>query len=362
LRPRIAEEDVKYRYTALFSIKGLSLPPAEDEKVLVLGPAAGLRAILTSQPNSHTFEGDRSLAVARLMLQALFNSEPTGNEFKQRVASAVEELRAARQKEFGSSPFLVVIGEGEVPSFNPMHEKDAEDFIVCFDGADKGEIRARFHDKLTALLNSMISEAESVIGIRRVADPVVFFREDGRPVYSYTFSAGSVGAYVSRPLTDDRVQAIGELYRLLAANTTLPRVQRLIRSSLETEDDPLRSFLAAWSAFEIFVNKVFATYEARFFESVLEEGHPEVQRKYLGRIREVMQDKYRLKDKFAAISFQLSPGTGDEDLKTVIQVKNTRDDLSHGESVDEMSLPVKSIRDLASKYLRLHVEYENRKD
>lgn len=351
---------MKYRYTALFSIKGLSLSPAEGEKVLVLDSAPGLRAILTTQPDSHAFEGDRSTAVAGLMLRALFNSEPTGNEFKQGVASAVEELRATRQKEFGSSPFLVVIGEGEVASFNPTHEKDADDFIVCFDGADKGEIRARFHAKLTALLNSMSSEAESVIGIRKVADPVVFFREDGKPVYSYTFSAGSVGAYVSRVLTDDRVKAIDELYRLLAADTALPRVQRLIRSSLETEDDPLRSFLAAWSAFEIFVHKVFTTYEARFFDGLLEEEHLEVQGKYLGRIREVMNDKYRLADKFAAISFQLSPGTGDEDLKTVMQVKTARDQLLHGESVDEMSLPVKSIRDLASKYLRLHIESGNR--
>lgn len=352
---------MKYRYTALFSIKGLSLPPAGGEKVLVPDSAAGLRAILTSQPNSHAFEGDRSLAVAGLMLRALFNSEPTGNEFKQRVATAVEELRAERQKEFGSSPFLVVIGEGDAPSFNPTHERDAEDFIVCFNGADKGEIRARFHIALTALLNSLVSAAENVIGIRTVADPVIFFREDGKPVYSYTLTGGSVDAYVSKPLPDDRAQAIGALYRLLAANTNLQRVQRLIRSSLETEDDPLRSFLAAWSAFEIFVNKVFAAYEARFFDSVLEEGHPEVQRKYLGRIREVMRYKYRLADKFAAISFQLSPGTGDEDLKTVIRVKTVRDELSHGESVNEKGLPVKAIRDLASKYLRLHIENENAK-
>jgi hypothetical protein len=356
VRPRIAEEGMKYRYTAIFSIKGLSLPPSEGEKTLVIDSAVGLRAILTSQPNSHTFEGDRSLAVAGLMLRALFNSEPTGNEFKQRVATAVEELQAARQREFGSSPFLIVIGEGEIPSFNPAHERDAEDFIVCFDGADKGAIRGRFHDKLTALLNAIVSEAETVIGIRKVADPVVFFREDGKPVYSYTFSAGPVRAYISRPLADNRMQAIGELYRLLSADTIVQRVQRLIRSSFETEDDPLRSFLAAWSAFEIFVNKVFGTYESSFFDSLLEERHSEVQRKYLRRIREVMKDKYRLTDKFAAVSFQLSPATGDEDLETVLMVKKVRDELSQGETVDEARLPVKPIRDLASKYLRLHVE------
>lgn len=347
---------MKYRYIAIYSIKGLSLPPAGGDKELVIDSTIGLRAILTSQPNSHAFEGDRSLAVAGLMLGALFRSEPTSDDFKQRVANAVEEIRATREKEFGNDPFLVVIGEGEVPLFNPSHERDAEDFIVCFDGADKDEIRARFHAKITALINSITSEVESVIGIRKVADPVVFLREDGKPVYSYTPSVGSVIAYVSRLLPDERVQSIGELYRLLAADTTLQRVQRLLRSSFETEEDTLRSFLAAWSAFEIFVNKVFGTYEDRFFKSLLEEGHTEVQKKYLERIREVMKDKYRLADKFAAVSFQLSPDTADEDLKTVLQVKKIRDELSHGESVDEAALPVKPIRDLASKYVRLHIK------
>jgi hypothetical protein len=199
------------------------------------------------------------------MLRALFNSEPTGSEFKQRVATAVDELRAAREREFGTGPFLIVIGEGEVPSFDPTHERDADDFIVCFDGADKAAIRALFQDKVAALLNSVVSEAETVIGIRTLADPVVFFRQDGKPVYSYTLSGGRATAYISRPLAHDRVQAIAELYRLLSADTALRRVQRLIKSSFETEDEPLRSFLAAWSAFEIFVNKVFGTYEALFF-------------------------------------------------------------------------------------------------
>ncbi len=328
--------------------------------MLFVDSEAGLRVVFTSQPNSYIFDGDRSLAVGGLILRDLFNSEPTSNEFKQRVTNAVEEIRATRQKKFGNNLFLVFTGEGEIPSFNSSHERDADDFIVCFDGADKDKIRAQFHDKLTALLNSIFSEVESVIGIQKVTDSVVFFQKNDKPIYSYTFSAGSAKAYVSRLLTDDRIQAIGKLYRLLVTDTILQRVQRLIRSSLATEDDPLRSFLTAWSSFEILVNKVFATYESAFFESMLEDGQPEVQEKYLRRIREVMKGKYRLADKFAAISFQLSPDSGDEDLKKVLQVKKVRDKLYHGELVDEVSLPVKPIRDLASKYLRLHLEYGHR--
>lgn len=350
-------EGVKYRYTAIFSIKGLSLPPACGEKALVVDSSVGLRALLTSQPDSHAFEGDRSLAVGSLMLRRFFNSEPIGNDIKQLVSITVEERQLARKKKFGNRPFLIVIGEGEVPFFTPTHQRDAEDYIVCFDGADNGVIRARFQDKITALLISLISEADTIIGIRKVTDPLVFFREDGKPIYSYSFSAGSVTGYGSRQLADDRLEAIGDLYRLLSADTILQRVQRLIRSSIETEDDPLRSFLAAWLAFQTFVEKVFGTYEAFFFDRLLEKEHLALQRQYLGRIQEVMKGKYGLANKFALVSFHLSPDTGENDLKTVLQIKKVRDKLSHGESVEEVSLPVKPIRSLASKYLRLYLEH-----
>ncbi len=350
-----------YRYTAIYSIKGVTLPSAKEDKELVVDSTQGLRAILTSQPDSYTFQGDRSLAVANLMLQALFRAEPTSDEFKQRVTDAVEEIKSSRKKQFGGNPFLVVIGESEVTLFNPSHEREAGDFIVCFDGINKDTIRDKYNKAITAIITSLTSEVDNVIGIKKVADSVVLFQEGGKPVYSYSPSVGAAKAYVSTKLTMERIEAIGKLYRLFAADTTLQRVQRLLKSSLENEEDLLRSFLAAWSAFEILVNKIFSTYENKFFNAILEGEYPEVRKKYLERIRDVMKGKYRLADKFAAIGFQLSPDTADEDLKTVRQVKAIRDELSHGGSVDEANLPVNPIRDLASKYLRLHIEYDFRK-
>src|SRR5687767_14270990 len=130
---------MRYCYTVTYSIKGISHRPDAGDRELVVDPGLGLRAFITAQPNPYVFEGDRSLAVASLMLRALFRAEPASDEFTQRVSKAVEEIRAAREKEFGSNPFLVMIAEGDVPSFEPSHQKDAVDFIVGFDGVDKAE-------------------------------------------------------------------------------------------------------------------------------------------------------------------------------------------------------------------------------
>ena len=353
--------EVKCRYTEIYAIQGISLLPHETEKELIADSIGGLRVVLTTKPNSYAFEGDRSLAVAGMMLSGLMKLEPGSNEFRQHITNKIDEFQTRRAKKFGTGPYLVVIGEEAIPSFNPSLEGKSEDFNdyidfqTCLDGADKDEIRSRFYTKTTALLNAITAITGSVVGIKKVTSSVIFFKEDGKPIYSYTFSFGSLKAYISKPVSDDILPLIESLYRQIVKDKTLQRVLRLFLSSFENEDDRLRSFLDAWMAFEIFINIIFATYENRFFKSLLEEEHTVAQKKYLERIQEVMKDKYRLIDKFAAVSFQLSPETADDDLKIIQQAKKIRDLLSHGESVDENTLPVNEIQKITSQYLRLHI-------
>ena len=44
----------------------------------------------------------------------------------------------------------------------------------------------------------------------------------------------------------------------------LERVNRLLVSSLQSERDTMRSFLDAWTAMEILINKTFKLYEGRY--------------------------------------------------------------------------------------------------
>lgn len=141
--------EVKCRCTEIYSIKGINLPPNETEKELIADSIRGLRAVLTTKPNSYAFEGDRSLAVAGMMLRGLLKLEPGSDEFKQHIASKVDEFQKRRDKKFGNGTFLVVIGEKTIPSFKPFSfegkaddMQDFTDFLVCFDRADKDEIRS----------------------------------------------------------------------------------------------------------------------------------------------------------------------------------------------------------------------------
>jgi hypothetical protein len=109
----------------------------------------------------------------------------------------------------------------------------------------------------------------------------------------------------------------------------LERVNRLLVSSLQSERDTMRSFLDAWTAMEILINKTFKSYEGRY--------------------------KYPLVDKFRLLASRLCPENADEDVRQLTRVKKIRDNLLHGQDIDEASLPVRTVQDLARRYLRLRL-------
>jgi hypothetical protein len=288
---------------------------------------------------------DRSLAVCELMLRSVFHANPV-NEHA--IQSTVIRLRAEREKKSGGAAFLIVTGEGQVPNIPAKGEVDAGDFFVCLDDGGKKAVRGQYNERVTALLNSIVLEDNTAIGFANVSESVIFYKEDGKPIYPWSISAGAVDAYTSRPVTDIDAHAILRMYQLLSTDTSLLRVQRLVRLSFEIKNDPLRSFLAGWTAIEIFVNKTFQLYEELFFDSFCKE-HYTGQMNYLRSIQDAMKNKHSLVNKFAAISCQLSPSTDYADRKIFADVKKIRDKLFHGDEVDESNLPVKEIYVMSPK-------------
>lgn len=60
---------MKYKFTAAYAIRGITLSPLEPEKLIVSDESIRLRAILTNQPDSHLFQFDRALSVGGLLLK-----------------------------------------------------------------------------------------------------------------------------------------------------------------------------------------------------------------------------------------------------------------------------------------------------
>jgi len=342
----------KYRHTLIYRIEGVHLG-AQEEAEIIADPATGFRAILSTDPGPYCFEADRYTAIANTMLNAFFR-QPGPASFDERLTSELKEIRESRKREFGRGPYLVLIKEDEVEQFTPPHTHETEDFVIWLNGAPKEPLRQASETQILAALAALMVAAEDVSGFDKVSDAIIFLRRDGKPIYSYTARLTG-NPSILRTIPAEAIESVSDWYRTITRHQELERVHRLLVSSLQTERDTLRAFLDAWAAMEILINKTFKTYEGRFFRELDEGAHLDAQRQYLGHIRTVMKDKYRLVDKFAVVAPQLDPENADEDVRHFTRAKQTRDKISHGQDINEASLPVRTVQELARRYLRLHL-------
>jgi hypothetical protein len=124
--------------------------------------------------------------------------------------------------------------------------------------------------------------------------------------------------------------------------------------------DRLKAFVSGWTALEILIEKSFKTYEQIFLSPLTNAEQPTLRERFLGRITDVMKDKYRLTDKFLAVAAVLFPAVADaevqEDYKKFCRLKGLRDSIFHGDEFSERDLPVHELAELLRKYLVAYIE------
>lgn len=345
---------MQYRLTAAFRIHGL-LPSEADQVLLDEGP---FQVRLVHGCDAYLYHSDRSNAIAGLMLRGLFGGPQPSGEPAERIAALVEEATAERKKRFGQGPFLVITADGTTEIGPPRASREEDDFIVWIDGGNSLEVQEKHGRSINAVISALVIYDERVGGISKVAESVTYFRADGKAIYARTLSMGGATAYVSSPVPDDVAQTVRAFYDAVIGMTDLDTPWRLLRRAYEVEaEDRFQAFWSAWLALEMFINKTFASYEAKLLASNGQGAETAASNRYWSRIRTVMKDKYALADKFAAIALDLDPDSADTDLRNFAAAKEIRDAIAHrGESRQPRDLPLESTRSLARKYLRLHLE------
>lgn len=179
--------------------------------------------------------------------------------------------------------------------------------------------------------------------------------DDGRVVHSASFEANGFGAYISRPLTDDKKAQIAADIPLALRAGTLERVMRLHAQSLNRATDNYRAFVAAWSALEILVEKLFPIYQHVLQDKLRAVNESPALQSYLDRVTAIMGDKHNLTDKFAVLAIYLDDAQAADEVRIFRELKGVRNRLSHGEELDEATLPTKEVQRLFDKYLRNHL-------
>ncbi|MCB1443953.1 MAG: hypothetical protein KDJ72_13115 [Methyloceanibacter sp.] len=345
---------MRYTFLSAHAVQGISHPTGQADLPLFHDQASGVRVYLTAEGPERLYMLNRHLALLSMMLGAQIGN-PLATNFHELLSAETQKVARMRADTIGSNPVVVIEFVGEVDATIPEHAREIGDFVICFDAFDKNALRAGLAPKVSAVLAGIRIGAGTPLEFRKVSDGTFLTSEDGRVVHSSTAEVGRAGVYISHPLGEQHQQRIqGDIQLALNAGS-LERVMRLHTQSLTKGTDNYRAFVAAWSALEILVAKLFPKYQ-QLLSADLRALHPAPGlHSYLDRIGAVMADKHNLADKFTVISVYLDEGAGHDEIRSFRELKGVRDRLTHGEEVDEQELPTQAVQQLFDKYLRNHL-------
>lgn len=351
---------MRYVYLAAWSvIGGISL--RDDRQPIELPGSDNCRFVLTDEPDALLSKIDHGSALARLMLKSLIGQRGD-MDFPIALKAEIEEIRAERKKRIGGQSVLVVEAQGEIDATLKKPTQEQEGFIIAFDTVDKQAVKQIHQSDVEAMKLALAIESKVISRFAALSEGTYLINEAGKIIYSISFST-SAEASVSRSLSVNGVKRVSARYAMLKQANDLDSVQRLFSQMADYSTDRLKAFLAGWTALEILIAKSFKNYEQVFLAPLAKAGQPTLRERFLGRIKDVMKDKYRLTDKFIVVTAVLFPGAADsdvqEDYKKFSQLKELRDSIFHGEEFAEEDLPVDELASLLRKYVLARIETAN---
>ncbi|PQV44254.1 hypothetical protein [Paraburkholderia sp. BL21I4N1] len=165
-------------------------------------------------------------------------------------------------------------------------------------------------------------------------------------------------SYTATKITDEEILKVTALAEALCQDGELRSVVDLFSDALTPhESGHLHAFIAAWTGLEMFIAKQFKELQSSVEISI--KGYP-AHKVFSERMLDVMKDKYRLLDKFVALSNYYNEVDADDDISLFKNLKRVRDDFFHSMEGDIDSLPLDKTRELLEKYLKLYMGRDKR--
>jgi hypothetical protein len=345
---------VRFTFISTHCVQGIARASDEPDVTVFEDVQRGISVTLTSEVTPHLRLLNRHTALMTMMLRAMIGT-PLPAEFSDRLSEETAKLDRQRRELAGNDPVIVIRIEGEIDAAIPSSAREILDFVLCFDAYDKSALRLGMQSQVSAVLTAIRMGSDTAYEFRTICDGSYLTDSDGRVVHSASFQGGTPGVYVSRRLTADHVTRMAEDIRLAISSGNLERVMRLHAHSLNKATDNYRSFIAAWSALEILIGKLFPMYQRILTSELRQVSSAPGLNAYLDRVASVMSDKHNLVDKFAVLSVYLDHENRAEEVERFRDLKRVRDRLSHGEELDEHTLPTKEVQRVFDKYLLNHL-------
>lgn len=365
-----------YTYLAVMGVPGIHLNEADGDLHLFSFPGISATARLTLDWDRYCMHIDRSSAIGLLLLTgfrglprfkwlALWSSiivrKLFGTEklFQINLVREQRKILLARHKEKKSSGcYLIYQAEGEL--VEPPHLELASRFERLGFGFDivNGEAyrsihKSALHGAATAL-SLLIDKRKGFPEINEIADLIFLTGREGLIVYPKRIEMGGACVVVPRTPTSEDLNELASSIPLIAADRQIETAIALFVQSHRKDGDNLRSFIPAWSALELLVNRLAKIIRSEWESALLEDSLPIWDKNLIG----VCLKDYRMRDRFYSIACTLSREDASEDCEKFIQANDLRSGYYHRSAVKERDLPTQDVRFLFRKYLSLALRYK----
>jgi hypothetical protein len=335
---------MRFQRTVVLRLRGWS---HEGPDVGLAGADTPIRATLTADPDELAAQADR----CRAACDAVREGPAPAAVLEERIASRVRELQGRRRAK--RRAFVVVQHAGSAEIAEPDGAIECGEYRVCHAGLAAEalrDVRAASDPHVSAVLGALALDVEAVVGAREIADAIVLFRPDGRPVYACCDAPAR-----PFPLQAGAGRRIKGTVQQLARSRDLATAAALLTSSFQSDADDLRAFLDAWTGLEVFVRHVFPPYAKSFDLARLAGGGGE--RQLL--VQELCAARtsagtYPLSAEFGIVALDLCPDEAYADARSFRALQRHRDAV-HEKSLDPKKLPIAATRKLLRKYLGLHL-------
>jgi hypothetical protein len=367
-----------YTYLAVAAVPGMKLSDNTESPLNVCSlPELNAEAFLTEDRDGNCVHMDRSDAFAYLMLTAFQGRKRFGwlsaywhkvmillfgreKVFRHRLDRETSAARARRHKNYNSGGcYLVYRARGDLIEpmrFNAVRRVGNVGFGINAIQAEpyRKHHRAALHGIATAISLALVDTNGSP-DIHFLKDLVYVTGKAGLTLYSRTFEmVGRATVTISSPLSKE---CINEAKSYIPRMINDPRIETAISLFVESQNkqnDNLRSFIAAWSALELLVNRLARVGRAEWTEllETAESTLPQWDKSLVG----VSFGEYRIRDRFFSVACVLDLASAEGDADTFNRINDMRSGFYHRMEVRDKDLPTNEVQSLFRKYLRLALD------
>ncbi len=333
---------MKYKHTSVYKVLGgFNLEVAVKRVELI--SSANTNAYLIRGSDLELEEIDKAQALKEAVLKSLFNREPFPSE--KALMDDIKGINDKRKMKVKDSTILVVNIEGDctLPT-DKIHEEN--NVLFSIDCMDKDSIRDSHEETINSLKAAISVNSHAGSRFEKIEDEILVSNNEGEAVFPFQLKGGNVNLSFNKVLTSDKQRDILLDYESIHKDLGLSRIVELYNLAIDRTVSNLRSYLFAWNSLEMFVVKYFQEYFNEFNSKTTSVDVEHYKANHLHGTGVVFNRNLPLMLKFVYIAAILTESLdeGDNLIRQFKHLKTIRNQLIHGDPINESDLPVEDMK------------------